>query len=267
MCFLCSQNAWKASFCSVGNSNMRDHILNRCGVTTIIVFIDFFSKNWIYFREEIFVFFHRNVHISITLISRSYQNRFPIFFERTPFQLKPSIEYSWTHNAENNQRKPMLCFSFIWLQNQSFWCFFSSKHPNSVLLHFSIFRLFVNFVWFSQSELVFLHDFSTLLSDRGSLVYSFLRFNSIFVWIIRTILVARSFDCYFHCINVGLRGFVRLFELLTMRFFGYAAGLAWSLLLAGYYRTLLRESTVNTFHVFHRHSFWTHTNQVTAIYY
>ena len=144
----------------------------------------------------------------------------------------------------------------------------ASFHQNTpIAFRWFFFDFFVNFFWFSQSELMFLHDFSTLLSDRGSLVYSVLRFNSTFIWIIRTILVARSFDCYFPCINVGLRGSVRHFEIMTMRFFGYAAGLAWSLLLAGYYRTLLRESTVNTFHVFHRHSFWTHTNQVTAIYY
>ena len=158
-------------------------------------------------------------------------------------------------------------FSFIWLQNQALWCFFSDKSLR--WLSVAIFTLFFNFqfVWFSQSELVFLHDFSTLLSDRGSLVYSFLRFKSTFIWTIRTILVARSFECYFQCINVGLGGSVRHFGILTMRFFGYAAGLARSLLLAGYYRTLVGESTVNTFNVFHRHSFWTHTNQVTAIYY
>ena len=143
--------------------------------------------------------------------------------------------------------------------------FFRQITPMAFSCNFLFFNF--QFVWFSQSELVFLHDFSTLLSDRGSLVYSFLRFKSTFIWTIRTILVARSFDCYFHCINVGLRGFVRHFELLTMPFFGYAAGLAWSLLLAAYYWTLLRESTVNTFHVFHRHSFRTHTNQVTAVYY
>ena len=145
----------------------------------------------------------------------------------------------------------------------------ASFHQNTPIAFCCIF-LFIDFLsilFDSVSLNWFLHDFSTLLSDRGSLVYSFLRFNSTFIWIIRSILVARSFDCYFHCINVGLGGSVSYFEILTMRFFGYAEGLEWSLLLAGYYRTLVGESTVNTFHVFHRHSFCTHTNQVTAIYY
>ena len=102
----------------------------------------------------------------------------------------------------------MPCFSFVWLQNQSLWCFFSTKHPNSFPLHFSFIRLFVKFFWFSQSQLVFLHDFPTLVTDRGSLVYSFLRFVSTFVWIIRTILFARSFEYYFQCNNVGWRGSV-----------------------------------------------------------
>ena len=70
LCAFCSQNAWKASFCSVGNSN--DYYRFR----------KLFSKNWIFFQVKSFVFFNRNVHISITLISRIYQKRFPIFFLR-----------------------------------------------------------------------------------------------------------------------------------------------------------------------------------------
>ena len=145
MCFLCSQNAWKASFCSVGNSNLRDHIVNRCGVTTVIVFIDFFSKNWIFFQVEFFVFFNRNVHISITLIPRIYQKRFPFFF---------ATERRFNWSPPLNILEPTLrkitsvnrCrFSFIWLRIQSLWCFFSSEHPNSFPLQFSFFRLFVIF--------------------------------------------------------------------------------------------------------------------------
>ena len=172
------------------------------------------------------------------------------FFGRTPFELKPSIECFWTYNAEINQRKPMPCFSITWLQNQSLWCFFSTKHRNSFPLQFPILRFFVNLFWFIQSELVFQHPFATLRSDRRSLVYSCLRLHSASTWNLRTFLVARSFACYFQCINIGLgRSFAQC-EILTMRFFVHAAGLACCLLLAWCNGTLVGESKVITFHVF-----------------
>ena len=157
----------------------------------------------------------------------SYQKRFPIFFSR-------ERRFNWSHPLnilEPTTRKitsgnRCIVFPLFGCKISVYDAFFPTKHPNSFPLSF--FSTFCQFFWFSQSELVFLHVFSTLLSARGSLVYSFLRFNTTFLWIIRTILVARSFDCYFHCINVGLGESVAYCEKLTMRFFGYAAGLAWS---------------------------------------
>ena len=78
MCLFCSQNAWKASFFSVRNSDLRDHI-NSCGVTTIIVFIYFFRRTETIFNQK-FCVFHRNVPFSIISISRIYQKRLPNFF-------------------------------------------------------------------------------------------------------------------------------------------------------------------------------------------
>ena len=245
-------------FFSVGNSDFRDHI-NRSGVSTYFVFIYFFRRTESIFNQKFFVFpqkcpfFH---DFNFEDLSKAVTE---FFFGRTPFELKPSIEYFWTYNAEINQRKPMPCFSIIWLQNQSLWCFFSTKHRNSFPLQFPILRFFVNFFWFIQSELVFQHPFATLRSDRGSLVYSCLRLHSASTWNLRTFLVARSFACYFQCINVGLGGSFAHCEILTMRFFGYAAGLACCLLLAWCNGTLVGESKVDTFHAFRRHSVWTQT--------
>ena len=158
----------------------------------------------------------------------SYQKRFPIFFEGTPFQLKPSMDILEPTTRKITGGNRCLVFPLFGCKIRLYDAFF----PDKSLQWLSVAIFTFQFVLFNQSGLVFLHDFSTLLSDRGSLVYIFLRFDTTFLWIVRTILVARSFDCYCHCINVGLGGSVAYCEILTMRFFGYAAGLAWSLLLA-----------------------------------
>ena len=154
MCLFCSQNAWKQFFFSVGNSDLRDHI-NRCGVTTIFVSKYFFRRTESIFNQKFCVFpqkcpfFH---NFNFEDLSKAVTE---FFFGRTPFELKPSIKFFWTYNAEINQRKPMPCFSIIWLQNQSLWCFFSTKHRNSFPLQFPILRFlsifFIHSVWICVS--------------------------------------------------------------------------------------------------------------------
>ena len=70
------------------------------------------------------------------------------FFRGNAVSIEAIYGYSWTHNAENNRRKPMPCFSFIWLQNQALWCFFSRQITPmafSCNFHFSI--CFIQSVW------------------------------------------------------------------------------------------------------------------------
>ena len=98
----------------------------------------------------------------------------------------------------------------------------ASFQQNTAIVSHLIFLFFdfLSFFLFSQSELVFQHRFAKLLSDRGSLVCSFLRFHLASTWNLRTVLVALSSECYFQLINVGLVGSIAHCEILTMRFFG-----------------------------------------------
>ena len=135
-----------------------------------------------------------------------YQQRSPIFFSREgrlnwshPLNiLEPT---TWKVTSVNR----CLVFHLFGFKISFYGASFQQNTPIAFRCNFLLFDFLSSFFWFSQSQLVFLHDFPTLVTDRGSLVYSFLRFVSTFIWIIRTILFAHSFEYYFQCINVGLR--------------------------------------------------------------
>ena len=193
-------------------------------------------------------------------ISRIYQKRLPNFFSgerRLNWSHQLNIFEPTTRRLTSVNR--CLVFQLFGFKISLYGASFQQNTAIVFRCNFLFCVFFVNFFWFIQSELVFQHPFATLRSDRGSLVYSCLRLHSASTWNLRTFLVARSFACYFQCINVGLGGSFAHCEILTMRFFGYAEGLACCLLLAWCNETLVGESKVDTFHAFRGHSFWTQT--------